>query len=176
MQDVGLKEILESTSTNVFQPRQSSSWLKAFFEPDSKTKSRSTLNGLDSFLYIDGDGNGTQLSGGQWQRLGIARTLLHAKYTKFALFDEPTSALDPFAESELVELIVNSTSGGTLILVTHRLFQVNRADHVLVIEDGVIKAAGSPSKVYRTSKWYRQAFDTQAAGYLPAKHNLSNRK
>ena len=167
---VGLQELQESRSTDVFQPRRSNTWFKDLFASNvgSKTASRGTLNGLDSYLYIDGDGNGTQLSGGQWQRLGIARTLLHAQYTGFALFDEPTSALDPFAEAELLNLIIDSTSDGTLVLVTHRLFQVAKADHVLVIEDGVISAMGSPSEVYRTSKWYSEAFDMQAAGYISA--------
>ena len=166
---VGLVEVADSKSTDVFQPRQSTSWLKDLFtNVETKAAARGTLNGLDSYLYIDGDGNGTQLSGGQWQRLGIARTLLHARHTGFALFDEPTSALDPFAEADLLDLIVESMREGTLVLVTHRLSQVSKADHVLVIEDGVISASGSPSDVYRTSKWYREAFDKQAAGYLSA--------
>jgi len=170
LRQVGLEEILQSKSTNVFEARKSFKGLRDFLSRNTSagTPTRGTLNGLDSYLYIDGDGNGTQLSGGQWQRLGIARTLLHAKHTKFALFDEPTSALDPFAEVDLLDFIVETLTGETLVLVTHRLSQVAKADHVLVIENGAVSASGSPAEVYRSSSWYRDAFDLQASGYLQA--------
>jgi ABC-type multidrug transport system, ATPase and permease components len=87
----------------------------------------------------------------------IARTILHARRSETALFDEPTSALDPYAESDLLDHIEEELRGGTLVLVTHRRSHAARADQVLVDEDGRITAAGSPTEVYRTSPWYREA-------------------
>lgn len=165
---VGLQRLREATSTNVFRSRKERITFSTVLKGEDRERdaaARGTLDGLDSYLYIDADGKGTNLSGGQWQRLAIARAVLAARRTRLALFDEPTSALDPYAESDLLGHIEEELAGGTLVLVTHRLSHVARADHVLVIEDGRVSAAGSPHEVYRRSPWYREAFDLQAAGY-----------
>lgn len=162
---VGLSRLLEATSPDVFDARKPGRVLRRLVGVEDVPSKRRSLTGLDSYLYVDADGNGTQLSGGQWQRLAIARTLLHARRTGIALFDEPTSALDPFAEADLLGHIVDSLHGQTLVLVTHRLSHVARADHVVVVEKGVVSASGTPAEVYAQSEWYREAFDLQAAGY-----------
>ncbi|WP_172797075.1 ATP-binding cassette domain-containing protein [Devriesea agamarum] len=179
---VGLGELREARSTNVFKSKKQKVTLASVIRKDAEQAktARGTLNGLDSYMYIDADGNGTNLSGGQWQRLAIARTVLHARHTGLALFDEPTSALDPYAESDLLDFIESEICGermavsgdrrndsdGTLVLVTHRLSHAARADQVLVVEEGRITASGTPREVYQNSAWYREAFDLQAAGYL----------
>lgn len=167
LEEVGLRSILSTVSTDVFAPRASMNWLSTLLHAsaDTRQQTRATRSGLDAFLYIDADGNGTQLSGGQWQRLAIARTLLHAERTGFALFDEPTSALDPFSEVEILHSIIDRLQDSTLVLVTHRLSQVALADHVIVLDGGQVVAEGSPNQVYLESEWYRRAFDLQAAGY-----------
>ncbi|MCI9887862.1 ABC transporter ATP-binding protein [Micrococcales bacterium 31B] len=164
---VGLGFLGEARSANVFESRAASFTLRSVVMNRSLPKrERGTVDGLDSYLYIDSDGKGTNLSGGQWQRLAIARTLLHGRRTRLALFDEPTSALDPYAEDELLDLIQGEMEDHTLVLVTHRLSHAARADHLLVVEEGRVTAAGPPREVYRASAWYREAFDLQAAGYL----------
>ena len=60
---------------------------------------------------------------------------------------------------------MDSLRGQTLVLVTHRLSHVAHADHVVVVEKGVVSASGTPAEVYSQSEWYREAFDLQAAGY-----------
>ncbi|MCL2793878.1 MAG: ABC transporter ATP-binding protein/permease [Microbacteriaceae bacterium] len=163
---VGLSELRTARSTNVLRPKTSRvTFSGVVFGGKTTRDERGVLSGLDSYLYIDADGNGTDLSGGQWQRLAIARTILHARRSEIALFDEPTSALDPYAESDLLDHIEGSLRGGTLVLVTHRLSHAARADRVIVVEHGRITSAGSPAEVYRSSEWYREAFDLQAAGY-----------
>ena len=116
------------------------------------------LGGLD---YEIGDG-GERLSGGQRQKIGVARLLLCD--TPFVLMDEATSALDAEATASVQEAIDRATAGRTLITVAHDLSTVRNADRILVFDQGRIEAAGTHEELLQTSTVYRQLVkEVQAA-------------
>lgn len=86
------------------------------------------------------DANGVVFSGGEMQRLAIARAYI--KNAPFLVLDEPASALDPIAEGKILDLLFKLGENKALILVTHRLENVKCADRILVMEDGKIKEFG----------------------------------
>ncbi len=108
------------------------------------------LGGLD---YAIGDG-GQRLSGGQRQKLGLARLLLCD--TPYILMDEATSALDVEATTMLQSAIDKATAGRTLITVAHDLSTVRNADRILVFDQGRIEAIGTHTELLQSSPTYRK--------------------
>ncbi|WP_189187787.1 ABC transporter ATP-binding protein [Streptomyces albiflavescens] len=116
--------------------------------------------GLDTLL-ARGFSGGHELSGGQWQRLGIAR----AAYRRGAILivDEPTAALDARAELEVFEKIrALAGTGQTVILITHRLASVRHADLVHVLDQGRLAESGSPDELLATGGIYAELYALQA--------------
>ncbi|WP_229871503.1 ABC transporter ATP-binding protein [Streptomyces longisporoflavus] len=116
--------------------------------------------GLDTLLARAFTG-GHELSGGQWQRLGIAR----AAYRRGSILvvDEPTAALDARAELEVFEKIrALAGTGQTVILITHRLASVRHADLVHVLEGGRLVESGTPDDLLRTGGVYAELYALQA--------------
>ena len=109
-----------------------------------------SLGGLD---YEIGDG-GARLSGGQRQKLGVARLLLCD--TPYVLMDEATSALDAEATVSVQKAIDEATNGRTLITVAHDLSTIKNADRILVFEDGGIEASGTHEELLKTSPVYQK--------------------
>ncbi|MFI9721822.1 ABC transporter ATP-binding protein [Streptomyces sp. NPDC052396] len=120
-------------------------------------------------LLSKGYRGGHQLSGGQWQRLGIAR----ARYRDAGILivDEPTSALDARAEQEVFEQIRELADGGrTVVLITHRLASVRYADLIHVLEKGELRESGSFEELLDTSPAgvFRELYEVQARQFRPA--------
>lgn len=116
--------------------------------------------GLDTLLARAFTG-GHELSGGQWQRLGIAR----AAYRRggILIVDEPTAALDARAELEVFEKIrALAGTGQTVILITHRLASVRHADLVHVLDGGRLVESGTPDELLRTGGVYAELYALQA--------------
>ncbi|MGD1218076.1 MULTISPECIES: ABC transporter ATP-binding protein [Streptomyces] len=116
--------------------------------------------GLDTLL-ARGFSGGHELSGGQWQRLGIAR----AAYRRgtILIVDEPTAALDARAELEVFEKIrALAGTGQTVILITHRLASVRHADLVHVLDQGRLVESGSPDELLATGGVYAELYSLQA--------------
>ena len=88
---------------------------------------------------------GQDLSGGQWQRVAIARSLLNPAPLK--ILDEPTASLDPVSESKLYEEFGNISKNSTTILISHRLGSTKLADEIFVISDGKIIENGTHEKL-----------------------------
>lgn len=118
--------------------------------------------GLDTILaraYEDG----IDLSGGQWQRVAIARSLYAVdKGARVLVLDEPTAALDVRAEAEFFDQFVELTKGLTTVLISHRFSSVRRADHIIVVEEGRVVEEGSHAKLMRGKTRYRKLFELQA--------------
>ncbi|PPK65587.1 ABC transporter ATP-binding protein [Actinokineospora auranticolor] len=111
---------------------------------------------------------GRDLSGGQWQRLGIARGIYRDAPVLVA--DEPTAALDAKAEARVFEALRNACADGagttrTTILVTHRLANVRTADRVVVLAGGRIVAQGTHDELITAGGLYREMYETQASAY-----------
>lgn len=108
--------------------------------------------------------NGTDLSGGQWQRLAIAR-LLYAD-AQINVLDEPTSALDPMQESKIYNLFHEVRGDCLTIYITHRLGAARIADKIFVLKDGLIKEAGVHEELVQLENgFYREMYESQRAWY-----------
>ncbi len=117
------------------------------------------LAGLDEFVQSLPDGLGTsvgeggsRLSGGQAQRLAVARAFL--RDAPFLILDEPTSSLDPALESQLHASIRRLMQGRTTLVIAHRLSTVYQADQILVLEKGHLAEAGTHAELLQTSGPY----------------------
>jgi ATP-binding cassette subfamily B protein len=116
--------------------------------------------GLDTLLARDFSG-GHELSGGQWQRLGIARAAY--RRGQVLIVDEPTAALDARAELEVFEKIrALAGSGQTVVLITHRLASVRHADLVHVLEHGRLVESGTPQELLARGGVYAELYALQA--------------
>jgi len=118
-------------------------------------------NGLDTMLSREF--GGIELSGGQWQRVAIARGLFR-DYDIIAL-DEPTAAIDPIEESNIFRLFNESAKGKTAILVTHRLGSIKIADRILLMEDGRICELGTHEQLMENDGKYARMYREQASWY-----------
>lgn len=114
----------------------------------------------------DGDdpGSGVQLSGGQWQRLALARALMRSE-RDLMILDEPSTGLDAVAERHVHDRLTALRDGATSILVSHRLGTVRAADTIVVIADGTVRETGTHDQLMAADGTYAELFTTQAEGY-----------
>lgn len=110
--------------------------------------------------------NGTELSGGQWQKVAIARAFFHTD-AQIVILDEPTAALDPRSEYEVYHRFAELAQGKTTLLITHRLASVRMADRILVLKHGKLIEQGTHQDLIRqdgeyTSLWRMQSQQYQA--------------
>lgn len=108
---------------------------------------------------------GVTLSGGQRQRIALARAFL--SNPRILILDDSTSAIDSATEDEIQKAIRRAQVGRTTLLITHRLSQIRWADHILVLEDGNVIAAGKHDDLLRTSELYRRIFSRYDAALPP---------
>ncbi|WP_406859399.1 ABC transporter ATP-binding protein [Streptomyces sp. HUAS MG47] len=111
-----------------------------------------------------GDDDGVELSGGQWQRVGLARGLLR-RDADLLILDEPSSGLDPEAEHEVHRLLLEHREGRTGLLVSHRLNAVRGADVIVVLRGGEVVEQGNHDELMRAGGRYATLFRRQAEGY-----------
>lgn len=109
---------------------------------------------------------GTDLSGGQWQRVALARSLTAVRLgAGVVVLDEPTAQLDVRGESEIFERLLAATKGCTTILISHRFSTVRHADRIVVVEHGRVVEEGSHEELMARRGRYRTMFDLQAARF-----------
>lgn len=108
--------------------------------------------------------NGVDLSGGQWQRLAMARSIVSNK--SFLILDEPTASLDPISESNIYEKFQEISKGQTALFISHRLGSTKIADEILVIDDGKVLEKGSYSELMKLNGIYAKMFESQRSWYL----------
>jgi ATP-binding cassette, subfamily B, bacterial len=106
---------------------------------------------------------GTDLSGGQWQRLAVARALFRG--APIVVMDEPSASLDPLAEAQLFDVLRDLASDRMVVFVSHRFATVRSADVVMVMERGAVVEIGPHEELMRSGGLYRDLFDVQAARY-----------
>jgi ATP-binding cassette subfamily B protein len=107
--------------------------------------------------------NGVELSGGEWQKIAIARAYM--REAAVLVLDEPTAALDARSEFEVFKRFKDLSSGKTAVLISHRFSSVRMADRILVLADGIVEAAGTHDELMEQSGRYSELFELQAAGY-----------
>jgi ATP-binding cassette subfamily B protein len=131
------------------------------------------LAGADKFIrgYAKGYGqilnrsyeNGIEPSGGQWQRIALARAFY--RNADILILDEPTSAIDAQGEYEIFREIASTQSDKTTIIISHRFSTVRNAHKIVVLEHGTITERGSHEELVRIGGRYRELFELQAEGY-----------
>ena len=105
---------------------------------------------------------GVNVSGGQKQRLCIARALL--KKPKILILDDSTSAVDTFTDSKIREAFKNDIPNTTKIIIAQRISSVEDADKIIVLDDGKITDMGSHSELMERSEIYREVYTSQQKG------------
>jgi ATP-binding cassette, subfamily B, bacterial len=106
---------------------------------------------------------GVDLSGGQWQRLALARSLFAARHgARILILDEPTAALDVMSEARFYEHFLDITKGLTTVVISHRFATVRRVDTICVLEGGVITERGSHDELVALGGTYAELYQLQA--------------
>ena len=106
---------------------------------------------------------GVDLSGGEWQKLALARAYL--RDAQLIILDEPTASLDARSEHEVFQRFAELTEGKMAVLISHRFSTVRMADEILVLEDGRISEHGTHAQLMALGGRYSQMFELQAASY-----------
>ena len=132
---------------------------------------------IHDFIAAQPDGYDTQvgnrglkLSGGEKQRISIARVIL--KNPRILILDEATSALDSISESAIQEALEYIMRGRTSIVIAHRLSTIMSADRILTLSDGVIAQSGSHEELLKQGGVYRHLFETQFSKVLEMERSL----
>jgi len=110
-------------------------------------------------------GKGINFSGGQWQKIALARTYLN-KDAKMLILDEPTAALDAKAESAVYKRFIENAGGETIILISHRLGATKFADRIIVFEKGKIIEEGAHDELMARNGAYKKMYVSQAGMYV----------
>jgi len=135
---------------------------------DASTLMSGWVDGLDTQLgktYADGE----QLSGGQWQRVAVARAMLREE-PLILILDEPTAALDPEAEFRLYERYAGAAASGrdagsVTVLISHRFSSVRMADIIITMDEGRVAEQGTHQELMAAGGVYADLYRTQAAAY-----------
>lgn len=120
--------------------------------------------GMDTTLTREFDDEGAVLSGGEFQKIVVARAF--ARSCPVKVFDEPSSALDPIAEYKLFDNILKACRENTLLFISHRLSSVQNADYVFLLEKGKVLEEGSHKTLMKKKGAYADMYNKQAENYL----------
>lgn len=121
-------------------------------------------DGMDTMMTREFDENGAVLSGGESQKIAVARTFV--KEAPMKIFDEPSSALDPIAEYELFKSILKEARNHTMLFISHRLSSVKDCDKVFMLERGRLIEEGTHKALMEKDGSYAHMYRTQAMNYL----------
>lgn len=120
-------------------------------------------NGTDTELLREFDDSGVMLSGGESQKIAIARAFYN--HCPYIILDEPSANLDPIAEYKLNQSMLEAAEDKTVIFISHRLSTTINADRIFVMENGEIIESGSHSELMALNKTYAKMFNMQAEKY-----------
>jgi len=137
---------------------------QALSESGLLERAQGMKDGLDTQLTTEIMEKGVNLSGGESQKLAIAR----AFYRKpgLMILDEPSSALDPIAEYQLNHTMLKATKDNTVIFISHRLSTTRLADHIIMLEQGEIAEQGTHEELLERNGKYAQMWRVQAGAYI----------
>lgn len=161
-QDITIREMIRLG--DITKEKSDKEVWAALEEAEIKDAIKELPHKLDTYLgkWIDEE-KGTELSGGQLQRLAIARALY--RDPDILVLDEPTSAVDANAEERIFERLSTARAGKTTIFISHRFSTLRRAKHIIFVEKGEIVEQGSHEELLKLNGKYKSMFETQAKGY-----------
>jgi len=136
--------------------------IPAMKEAGVEWESISYPNGIDTILSREFDG--VEISGGQWQRIAIARGLY--RHHDLIILDEPTAAIDPLEEKRLYEKFTEISKNKTAVIVTHRLGSAQIADKIIVLDDGKVIESGKHQELINNKGHYAKMYESQASWYI----------
>jgi len=136
----------------------------AFKVSKLEEKIKSLPDNISSVLTKEFDEKGIEFSGGEYQRLAVARAYM--KDADLLILDEPTSALDPIVEDELFNSILSIGHNKTVIYILHRLSYAKMADVILFMKDGEIIERGSHTELMKLNGYYAELYNIQSQMYL----------
>lgn len=120
-------------------------------------------NGINTLLGKISE-DGIDLSGGEWQRIAMARAIISP--ASVLILDEPTASMDPMVESSLYEEFRKVSRGRTTLFISHRLASTMLADEIIVIDEGKIIQQGSHEKLMEECSIYRDMYESQRSWYV----------
>ena len=115
------------------------------------------------YLFVNDVVDGRELSGGQWQRLALARAYL--RKAPLIVLDEPNAAIDAFAEAAMIKRMFEMAEDKTCVFITHRLTATALADRIIVMKDGSICEEGTHEKLIELHGEYARMYNVQAGMY-----------
>ena len=147
--------------SNLDTEREDGTLLETLKKADVDIESQSYPDGLETMLSREFDG--VDLSGGQWQRVSIARGI--NRDSKVIVLDEPTAAIDPIEETKIYKKFKEISDERTTVLVTHRLGSARIADRIVVMENGRVAEIGTHDELINKKGTYYVLFMSQAQCY-----------
>ncbi|MBQ2848548.1 MAG: ABC transporter ATP-binding protein [Clostridia bacterium] len=136
---------------------------KAMYQSGVYEKIKTLPEAENTLLTREFDDSGALLSGGESQKVTIAR--MFAKNFEIAILDEPSSALDPIAESKMYDALMEGTKGKTVFYISHRLSSATQSDKILVFAKGKLIESGTHDELMALDGEYCKMFTLQASGY-----------
>lgn len=155
-------DIAENVLSDEYKETDKEQVLSALSKCGFNDKLSSLPNGIHTLLTKEFDKDGTNLSGGEAQKIAIAR--IFAKPCDIVILDEPSSALDPISEYELNKRLMTAFDK-TVIIISHRLSTTRMADIIYMLEDGQIIEQGSHERLMSYNGKYAEMFKKQAEKY-----------
>jgi ATP-binding cassette, subfamily B, bacterial len=147
------------------QPATDAALTEALRQADALDLVQHLPDGMDTQLTRLRTG-GTDLSGGQWQRIALARVLYAAQHgSDVVVLDEPTAHLDVRAEAEFFDRVVGAVSQATVVLISHRLSTIRRADQIVLLNGGTVTESGTHNELLDFDGEYARLFRLQAARF-----------
>lgn len=123
-------------------------------------------HGIETVLTKEFDEEGINLSGGEAQKVAIARIFAKETGNVIAILDEPSSAIDPVSEYRLNENLINNAKDSTVIFISHRLSTTRMADRIYLFAEGGIKEQGTHDELMALGGEYKEMFERQAKNYI----------
>ena len=155
--------IAENVVGGIYTDTMKEKVIDALRESEFSEKLSQLGDGIDTHLTREFDKNGTQLSGGEQQKVAISRAFY--KNADLIILDEPSSALDPDAEYALNKAISEYTTDKTVIFISHRLSTTRHADRIYMFENGQIIESGTHEELINANGKYAYMFNLQAEKY-----------
>jgi ATP-binding cassette subfamily B protein len=139
---------------------------KLYIEAKEKSDAKEVIEGLelkDEQLITTQFEGGVSLSGGEWQRIALAR--MYYRDSEILILDEPTAAIDAISEAKIFENVQKLSENKTVIIISHRFSTVRRANRIIVLGDGGIIEEGDHNSLIKLDGKYAEMFNKQAEGY-----------